>query len=81
MVNERVPVIFSGRIITAPDGRHYSVLTLTDISDQKHVEGELRQANARLEQRQREIEAELSLAARVQQVPCAAKLGMEQPCH
>ena|ERR1051325_4525722 len=64
---ERVPVIFSGRIITAPDGRHYSVLTLTDISDQKRVEGELRQVNARLEQRQREIEAELSLAARVQQ--------------
>jgi PAS domain S-box-containing protein len=29
---ERVPVIFSGRIITGPDGRQYSVLTLTDIS-------------------------------------------------
>jgi PAS domain S-box-containing protein len=64
---ERVPVIFSGRIIAAPDGRHYSVLTLTDISDEKRVERELRQVNARLEQRQREIEAELSLAARVQQ--------------
>src|SRR6478672_7932338 len=35
---ERVPVIFSGRIITGPDGRQYSVVTLTDISAQKRVQ-------------------------------------------
>jgi len=64
---ERVPVIFSGRIITGSDGREYTVLTLTDISEQKRAEENLRQANAQLEQRQREIEAELALAARVQQ--------------
>ena len=40
---------------------------MTDISAQKRVEEQLRESNAQLEQRQMEIEAELSLAARVQQ--------------
>jgi PAS domain S-box-containing protein len=62
-----VPVIFSGRMITGPDGRQYTVLTLTDISAQKDAQEELRQANVQLEQRQKEIEQELALAARVQQ--------------
>lgn len=43
------------------------MLTITDIREQKRVEEELRRANARLEQRQEEIEEELALAARVQQ--------------
>jgi len=63
----KIPVIFSGRIFMAPDGRQYSLLTITNISDQKHVEEQLRQANIQLEQRHQEIEAELILAARVQQ--------------
>ncbi len=63
----RVPAIFSARFIQGPDGREYSLLTVTDISAQKRVEEELREANARLEKRQREIEAELALAGRVQQ--------------
>jgi len=63
---EKVPAIFSARFIQGPDGREYSLLTVTDISSQKRVEKELREANARLEKRQREIEAELALAARVQ---------------
>lgn len=63
----KVPVIFSGRIITGSDGRQYSVLTLTDISKQKCVEEELRRANVQLEQRQKEIDSELALASRVQQ--------------
>jgi len=69
-----LPAIISGRIITAADGRQYSVLTITDISNQKHVEEELRRANAQLEQRQKEIEEELALAARVQQSLVPASL-------
>ncbi len=64
---ERIPVIYSGRIIQGSDGRDYILLVVTDISAQKRVEEQLRETNARLEKRQREIEAELSLAARVQQ--------------
>jgi len=64
---EKVPAIFSGRIIQGPDGRDYVLLILTDISAQKRVEQQLRESNARLEQYQKEIEVELSLASRVQQ--------------
>lgn len=64
---EKIPAIFSGRIIHGPDGQEYVLLVVTDISAQKRVEEQLRASNARLEKRQREIEAELSLAARVQQ--------------
>lgn len=64
---ERIPAIFSGRIIQGPDGQDYVLLIVTDISAQKRVEEQLRESNAQLEKRQREIEAELSLAARVQQ--------------
>jgi len=63
---EKVPAIFSARVIQGPNGKEYSLLTVTDISAQKRVEEQLREANARLEKRQREIEAELALAARVQ---------------
>ena len=64
---EKIPAIFSGRIITGPDGKEYGLVTVTDISVQKHVEKQLRESKALLEKRQTEIEAELSLAARVQQ--------------
>jgi PAS domain S-box-containing protein len=64
---EKVPAIISARMIVGPDGRQYAVLTVTNITDQKRVEQQLRQANLQLEQRQREIEAELALAARVQE--------------
>ena len=64
---EKIPAIFSGRVIQAPDGQEYVLLIVTDISAQKRVEEQLRESNAQLEQRQMEIEAELSLAARVQQ--------------
>jgi PAS domain S-box-containing protein len=64
---KKIPAIFSGRIIKGPDGKEYSLVTVTDISAQKHAEEQLRQSNALLEKRQMEIEAELSLAARVQQ--------------
>ncbi len=64
---ERIPAIFSGRYIQGPDGQEYVLLLVTDISEQKRVEEQLRESNAQLEKRQMEIEAELSLAARVQQ--------------
>src|SRR5271165_2022313 len=64
---ERIPAIFSGRAIQGPDGQEYVLLIVTDISAQKRVEAQLRESNAQLEKRQMEIEAELSLAARVQQ--------------
>jgi PAS domain S-box-containing protein len=64
---ERIPAIFSGREIAGPDGQEYVLLVVTDISAQKRVEEQLRESNAQLEKRQMEIDAELSLAARVQQ--------------
>ncbi len=64
---EKIPAIFSGRVIQAPDGQEYVLLIVTDISPQKRVEEQLRESNAQLEKRQMEIEAELSLAALVQQ--------------
>jgi PAS domain S-box-containing protein len=63
----RIPVIISARTLEDLEGREFSILTVTDISEQKRIEQELREANALLEQRQREIELELSLAERVQQ--------------
>jgi phosphoserine phosphatase RsbU/P len=63
----RIPVIFSGRRIQAPDGQEYSLVLVTDISAQKRVEEQLRESNTLLQKRQKEMEAELALAARVQQ--------------
>jgi PAS domain S-box-containing protein len=64
---EKVPVIYSAREIPGPHGQQYGLIVLTDISAQKRVEEQLRKSNALLENRQKEIEAEISLAARVQQ--------------
>src|SRR5271165_6202107 len=64
---EKIPAIFSARVIQGPDGQEYVLLIVTDISAQKRVEEQLRQSNALLERRQKEIEDELSLAARVQE--------------
>jgi sigma-B regulation protein RsbU (phosphoserine phosphatase) len=64
---EKIPAIFSGRVIQGSDGQEYVLLIVTDISAQKRVEEQLRASNALLEKRQKEMEAELALAARVQQ--------------
>jgi len=64
---QKIPVIFSGRAIQGPDGRDYGLIIVTDISEQKRIEEQLRKSNALLEERQRQIEADLSIAARVQQ--------------
>jgi PAS domain S-box-containing protein len=63
----RIPVILSSRVIEDPDGRAFTVVTFTDITEQKRAEENLRAANAQLEQRAREMEADLALASRVQQ--------------
>jgi len=73
----RLPVIVSVRVVEDPDGREFAVITFADISEQKRNHEELRQANLLLEERQREIEQELTLAVRVQQslVPRAIRWG------
>jgi phosphoserine phosphatase RsbU/P len=63
----KVPAIFSGRLIQGPDKQGYVLLTVTDISAQKRIEEQLRCSKSLLQDRQREIEAELATAARVQQ--------------
>ena len=63
----RLPVISSARILEDPDGRTFTIVSFTDISEQKTAEEQLRAANKLLEDRQKEIEEDLSLAARVQQ--------------
>lgn len=64
---QRLPVIISARGLEDPDGRFFAVITFTDISEQKEAEASLREANAKLEERHRQIEEELTLAVRVQQ--------------
>lgn len=62
----RLPVAVTARQIGV-DGKHFGIVTATDISDQKRAEMELRQANALLLARQQQVEEELRLAERVQQ--------------
>jgi len=63
----KLPVISSARNMEDPDGRTFTIISFTDISEQKSAEEQLRAANKLLEERQREIEEDLTLAARVQQ--------------
>jgi len=62
----RIPVIFSSRVLEAPDGGRFAVITCTDISEQKKAEQGLRDANAQLKRWAEEIDRELVLASRVQ---------------
>jgi len=62
-----LPVVITARQIEDPEGQIFSLVTLTDISAQKRAENALREVNVQLEQRHREIEEDLLLAARVQQ--------------
>ena len=63
----KLPVVSSSRNLEDPDGRTFTIISFTDISEQKNAEEQLRAANKLLEERQREIEEDLTLAARVQQ--------------
>ncbi len=62
-----LPVVVTSRQIQDPEGKTFAVVTATDISEQKRAEAELRDANSSLLARQRQMEAELQLAERVQQ--------------
>lgn len=64
---ERIPVVVSSRTFEDPNGREFAVVTFTDISDQKNAELQVLEANQKLRERQDEIDADLALAARVQQ--------------
>jgi phosphoserine phosphatase RsbU/P len=70
----RLPVVVSSRALEDPDGRTFGIVTFTDISDQKRQEEQLRALNVRLETRQREIDEDLALAARVQKSLAPASL-------
>jgi PAS domain S-box-containing protein len=63
----KIPAIFSGRVIQGSDKQDYVLLTVTDISAQKGIEEQLRESNSLLQKRQDEMDAELALAAHVQQ--------------
>jgi phosphoserine phosphatase RsbU/P len=63
----RLPIVASVRSIEDPEGRLFAIAAFTDISEQKAAEEDLRTANTQLEKRQKEIEEDLVLAARVQQ--------------
>jgi len=63
----RLPIVASVRSIEDPDGRSFAIVSLIDISEQKAAEQNLRAANLQLEKRQKEIDEDLALAARVQQ--------------
>jgi PAS domain S-box-containing protein len=43
---EKIPAIFSGRVIKGPDGQDYGLVIVTDISAQKHVEEQLHESKA-----------------------------------
>lgn len=63
----RLPVVASARSIEDPDGRFFTIVSLIDITEQKAAEQSLRTVNLELEKRQKEVEEDLALAARVQQ--------------
>lgn len=63
----KIPAIFSGRVIQVSDKQNYVLLTVTDISAQKRTEQQLLESNSLLQKRQDEMDAELALAAHVQQ--------------
>jgi PAS domain S-box-containing protein len=81
---ERVPVIISSRVLEDPEGSVFAVVTFTDISEQKRAEQELKEVNEQLEERHKDIEEDLVLAARVQQSLAPKGLlwgGLEVAAH
>jgi PAS domain S-box-containing protein len=63
----RLPVVVAARQMEDPEGRIFAIVTFTDITEQKGAESELRRANTLLESRERAMDEDLLLAARVQQ--------------
>jgi PAS domain S-box-containing protein len=64
---DRLPVVIAAQQLEDPDGRMFAIVTFTDITEQKSAEMELRRANLLLEARERDLQEDLLLAARVQQ--------------
>ena len=62
---DRLPVIISSRTFQN-SGSRFAVVTFTDISEQVRAEEALRSANEELHKRQKAVEEDLQLAARVQ---------------
>jgi phosphoserine phosphatase RsbU/P len=80
----RMPVVISSQNVEDPNGREFAIVTFTDISDQKRAEARLLDANAQLEERQKEIDEDLALSARVQQSLAPQSLvwgGMRVDAH
>jgi phosphoserine phosphatase RsbU/P len=67
VAGDRLPVVISARQLEDPDGRVFAIVTFTDITEQKSAEMDLRRTNLLLETRERAMEEDLLLAARVQQ--------------
>jgi len=67
VAGDRLPVVISARQLEDPDGRVFAIVTFTDITEQKSSETDLRRANLLLETRERAMEEDLLLAARIQQ--------------
>jgi len=67
LAGDRLPVVISARQLEDPDGRVFAIVTFTDITEQKSSETDLRRANLLLEARERAMEEDLLLAARIQQ--------------
>jgi PAS domain S-box-containing protein len=67
VAGDRLPVVISARQLEDPDGRVFAIVTFTDITEQKSSETDLRRANSLLEARERAMEEDLLLAARIQQ--------------
>lgn len=63
----RLPVIASIREVQEGEGQHFVISTFVDISEEVRAREALRFAYAQLEERQKKIEQDLRLAARVQQ--------------
>jgi PAS domain S-box-containing protein len=63
---DRLPVVISARQLEDPDGRIFTIVTFTDITEQKSSETKLRRTNLLLEARERAMEEDLLLAARIQ---------------
>src|ERR1700691_5024404 len=66
VAGDRLPVVISARQIEDPEGRIFAIVTSTDITEQKSSEMDLRRANLLLEARERAMEEDLLLAARIQ---------------
>jgi hypothetical protein len=67
VAGDHLPVVIAARQLENPDGRLCSIVTLTDITEQKSAETNLRRANVLLEAREHAIDEDLLLAARIQQ--------------